>query len=581
MLASPRSRALAVLLAGVVAAAIGCALQLTGVLNDTERATVAERFTLRHTDKPAGVTVVSIDDLTFDALRRQWPFPRSWHGRAIDALHKAGAREIVYDVQFTEPTKPREDMALYDALGRAGGALLATSEMDDHGHTAVLGGDANLARVHARAGAANLADDPDGRVTRVRESVSHLPTLAVAAAERLTGHPVPHSAFRGGAAWIDYRGGPGTFPTLPFSDVLQGHFDPRLVRGRVVVIGAGSPTLQDVHATPTGSRLMSGPEVQANAIWSALHGFPLRDAGTAVDLALIALLALLPAVARLWLRLVATFGVALVAALALLAGAQLAFDHGAIVAVATPLAALIAGTLGTLLASHLSESRYRRWLSRHSALLERLVDERTEALRGAQLEVLERLAQAAEFRDAGTGAHVSRIGVLAEQLALALGMPDDEAELLRHAAPLHDVGKVGIPDRILLKPGALEPDEWLVMQSHTLIGARILSGSDSRVVQLAEEIALTHHERWDGGGYPNRLRGEQIPLCGRIVAVVDVFDALRSERPYKPAWSLEDTLDELRRQRGRHFDPRVLDAFLAILPELGEDTAEPPVMMAA
>jgi putative two-component system response regulator len=252
-----------------------------------------------------------------------------------------------------------------------------------------------------------------------------------------------------------------------------------------------------------------------------------------------------------------------------------------IVAVATPLAALIAGTIGTLLASHLSESRARRWLSRHSAVLERLVDERTEALRGAQLEVLERLAQAAEFRDAGTGAHVSRIGVLAGQLALELGMSDDEAELLRHAAPLHDVGKVGIPDRILLKPGALEPDEWLVMQSHTLIGARILSGSDSRVVQLAEEIALTHHERWDGGGYPNRLRGEQIPLSGRIVAVVDVFDALRSERPYKPAWSLDDTLAELARQRGRHFDPRVLDAFLAIVPELGEDAAEPPVMMAA
>jgi response regulator RpfG family c-di-GMP phosphodiesterase len=198
-----------------------------------------------------------------------------------------------------------------------------------------------------------------------------------------------------------------------------------------------------------------------------------------------------------------------------------------------------------------------------------------------QIEVLERLAQAAEFRDAGTGAHVSRIGALAEQLALALGMSDDEAELLRHAAPLHDVGKVGIPDRILLKPGALEPDEWLVMQSHTLIGARILSGSDSRVVQLAEEIALTHHERWDGGGYPNRLRGEQIPLSGRICAVVDVFDALRSERPYKPAWSLADTLEELRRQRGRHFDPRVLDAFMAIVPELGEDDAEPRVMMAA
>jgi CHASE2 domain-containing sensor protein len=577
---SRRVRALAVLVAGLLAAVAGCAVYLSGMLNDAERASVAERFVLRQTPKPTGITVVAIDDLTFDDLHRQWPFPRSWHGRVIDALHKAGAREIVYDVQFTEPTKPREDLALYDAVGRAGGALLATSEMDDHGHTNVLGGDATLARVHARAGAANLADDPDGRVTRVRTAVSGLPTLAVAAAERL-GRRVPRDAFEHGAAVIDYQGGPGAFPTLSFADVLKGRFDPRLVRGRVVVVGASSPTLQDVHSTPMASQLMSGPEVQANAIWSALHGFPLRCAGLWLNLALIVALALLPAVARTRLRLLPTFAVALAGAAALLAGVQLAFDHGLIVAAAAPLAALVAGTLATLLASHLAETRVRRWLTRHSELLERLVVERTAELRDAQLETLERLAQAAEFRDAGTGAHVSRIGVLSELIARELGLPGEQCELLRHATPLHDVGKVGIPDRILLKPGALDPDEWLVMQSHTLIGSRILSGSSSPVVQLAEEIALTHHERWDGGGYPNRLRGEQIPLSGRICAVADVFDALRSERPYKPAWSLEDTLEEIVRQRGRHFDPRVVDAFLAIVPGLGEDAAEPPVMMAA
>jgi response regulator RpfG family c-di-GMP phosphodiesterase len=577
----PRSgRALAVLLAGVLAAAAGCALLLSGALGGAERQSVADRFMLRHAPAPTGVTVVSIDDVTFDELNRQWPFPRSWHGRVIDALHRAGAREIVYDVQFTEPSSPREDMALYRAVGRAGGAVLATSEMDDHGRTNVLGGDANLARVHARAAAANLADDPNGRVTRVRAAVSGLPTLAVAAARRL-GRPVPSAAFYRGAAWIDYRGGPGTFPTLSFADVLRGRFDPRLVRGHVVVVGAGSPTLQDVHATPTGSKLMTGPEVQANAIWTALHGFPLRCAGTWTNLLLTIVCGLLPALARLRLRLPATFAVSLAAAAALLAGAQLAFDHDLILAVAAPLGALIAGLLATLLASHVAETRERRWLARQSKLLERMVVERTDALRGAQLEVLERLAHAAEFRDAGTGAHVSRIGALAERVALQLGLPAQEADLLRHAAPLHDVGKVGIPDRILLKPGALDPDEWLVMQSHTLIGARILSGSESPVVKLAEEIALTHHERWDGGGYPHRLHGEHIPLSGRICAVVDVFDALRSERPYKPAWSLEATLAELRSQRGRHFDPRVLDAFLAILPELGEDDAEPRVMMAA
>jgi CHASE2 domain-containing sensor protein len=580
MRASGRARALAVLLAGVVAAALGCALYLAGTLNDAERASVAARFDVRHAPKPTGITVVAIDDVTFDKLRHQWPFPRSWHGRAIDALHRAGAREIVYDVQFTEPTKPREDLALYQAIGRAGGALLATSEMDDHGHTNVLGGDANLARVHARAAAANLAADPDGRITKVNASVGGLPTLAVAAAARL-GRRVPAGAFHDGAARIDYRGGPRTFPTISFADVLKGRFDPRLVRGRVVVVGAASPTLQDVHSTPVATQLMSGPEVQANAIWTALHGFPLQDAPAWLDLLLIVALALLPAMARTRLRLIATFGVALAGAAVLLVAAQLAFDGGTVVAVVAPLAALVVGTLGTLLASHLSETRARRLLARHSALLERMVDERTAELRDAQLETLERLAQAAEFRDAETGAHVSRIGMLAEKVARTLGLPDEQCELLRHATPLHDVGKVGIPDRILLKPGALDPDEWLIMQSHTLIGARILGGSSSRVVQLAEEIALTHHERWDGGGYPRRLRGEQIPLSGRICAVVDVFDALRSERSYKRAWTLADTLDELRRQRGRHFDPRVLDAFLSLVPELGEDTAEPPVMMAA
>jgi CHASE2 domain-containing sensor protein len=577
---SRRGRALAVLLAGLLAAALGCVLLATGALRGAERQSVAERFATRNAPAPAGVTVVSIDDLTFDTLQHQWPFPRSWHARVIDALHKAGAREIVYDVQFTEPTRPREDLALYRAVGRAGGVVLATSEMDDHGRTNVMGGDANLARAHARAAAANLADDADGRVTRVRRTVSGLPTIAVTAAQRL-GRPVPAAAFSNGAGWIDYRGGPGTFPTLSFASVLKGRFDPQLVRGRVVVVGAGSPTLQDVHATPTSAKRMSGPEVQANAIWTALHGFPLRSADDWVNLLLVIACALLPALARLRLRLPATFAVALAGALVLLGGAQLAFDHGLIVAVAAPLVALIIGTLGTLLASHLAETRARRWLTRHSAELERMVDERTVALKGAQLEVLQRLAQAAEFRDAGTGAHVSRIGVLAEKVARQLGLSEEECELLLHAAPLHDVGKVGVPDRILLKPGALDPDEWLVMQSHTLIGARILAGSDSPVVQLAEEIALTHHERWDGGGYPNRLRGEQIPLGGRICAVVDVFDALRSERPYKPAWSLEDTLEELRRQRGRHFDPQALDAFLAVVPQLGEGDAEPRVMMAA
>jgi putative two-component system response regulator len=136
---------------------------------------------------------------------------------------------------------------------------------------------------------------------------------------------------------------------------------------------------------------------------------------------------------------------------------------------------------------------------------------------------------------------------------------------------MHDVGKIGIPDRVLLKPGALEPDEWALMQSHTTIGAEILAGSSSPLLQLAESIALTHHEHWDGTGYPAGLSGEQIPLAARICAVCDVFDALLSARRYKPRWSLEDALGEIQFERGRHFDPALVDAFVAMVPTLDPD----------
>jgi putative two-component system response regulator len=153
-------------------------------------------------------------------------------------------------------------------------------------------------------------------------------------------------------------------------------------------------------------------------------------------------------------------------------------------------------------------------------------------------------------------------------------MDPREAELLRHASALHDVGKVGVPDSILLKPGKLDPEEWATMQSHTTIGASILSGSTSPLVQLAETIALTHHERWDGSGYPQGLAGDDIPLAGRICAICDVFDALLSSRPYKDAWPIAEVLAELERQRGSQFDPRLIDVFLPLARELHREWFE-------
>jgi putative two-component system response regulator len=160
------------------------------------------------------------------------------------------------------------------------------------------------------------------------------------------------------------------------------------------------------------------------------------------------------------------------------------------------------------------------------------------------------------------------MSTLSGRLALAAGLSPAEADLLQHAAVLHDVGKVGIPDHILLKPGPLEPAERTVMETHTTVGGELLAGSRSPLVQLAEQIARSHHERWDGTGYPHGLRGDAIPLAARICAICDVFDALLSARPYKAPWTLEQTLTELRTQRGRHFDPELIDQFLALVGEL-------------
>ncbi|MFC0254648.1 HD-GYP domain-containing protein [Massilia consociata] len=191
---------------------------------------------------------------------------------------------------------------------------------------------------------------------------------------------------------------------------------------------------------------------------------------------------------------------------------------------------------------------------------------RMEELRATRLEIVQRLGLAAEYKDNETGMHVIRMSHFSRILGIAAGMSDVEADDLLHAAPMHDVGKIGIPDRILQKPGPLDPEEWKVMQSHVTIGAEIIGEHDGGMLALASLIALTHHEKYDGSGYPRGLRGEEIPLAGRIVAIADVFDALTSKRPYKKAWSEEEALAFLREQKGRHFDPGLVDLFIEQMP---------------
>jgi putative two-component system response regulator len=199
--------------------------------------------------------------------------------------------------------------------------------------------------------------------------------------------------------------------------------------------------------------------------------------------------------------------------------------------------------------------------------LEEAMRIRTSELFIAQLETVHRLALAAEYRDDQTGLHARRVGMTSGRIAESIGCSTNYCQLITEAAALHDVGKIGVPDQVLLKPGRLTVSEWDQIKQHTTIGASILSGSSSPLLQLAEQIALTHHERWDGLGYAG-LRGNEIPLGGRIVAVADAFDAITCDRPYRPASTREEAINIMLGERGGHFEPRILDAFLA-LAEIG------------
>lgn len=203
-------------------------------------------------------------------------------------------------------------------------------------------------------------------------------------------------------------------------------------------------------------------------------------------------------------------------------------------------------------------------------LLEHMVEDATREVREREKETLLRLARAGEYRDEETGYHLIRMARYSRLIASAIGLGRDDAETVELAAPLHDIGKIGIPDQILLKPGTLNDGEWQIMRRHPVIGHEILKGSASKYVRMGALIALGHHERYDGSGYPNGLVGDHIPLCARIVAIADVYDALTSLRPYKPAWPSEKAFTYMATQRGRHFDPRLLEAFTALQKEILE-----------
>ena len=231
--------------------------------------------------------------------------------------------------------------------------------------------------------------------------------------------------------------------------------------------------------------------------------------------------------------------------------------------------------LQATVAAQMQIKAYHDHLKQYQETLEEEVRRRTDQLsqaltqiKATSLDTIYRLSMAAEYRDEDTGAHIKRISRSCAAIARRLGYDKEKIEAILYAAPMHDVGKIGIPDHILLKPGKLDPEEWEIMKSHTTIGGGILQSSDSSLIRLGQVIALTHHEKWNGTGYPHGLSGENIPLPGRIVAVADVYDALVSRRPYKGPLPVDRALEIIRSERGKHFDPEVIKAFFDALVEI-------------
>ena len=354
------------LLMAVAVASAGIALLLyaTGLSHDTELASVDTRFSIRGDERPRDdIVLVLIDDVTSRELPVRFPFPRSLHARVIDAVNRDGAKTIAYDVEFVQPTQPKQDNALIDSVARAGPnkVVLADSHPDPQGRSGVFGGQQVLDDIKARAGNSQIGEDPDGVRRRIPYEVGNMKTFPLVAAEIASGRTITEGQIGGPSAWIDYAGGPGTYTSIPFSRVLSGQFPHGFFRDKIVVVGASDPNLKDIAETPVSrSNLMSGPEINANAIATALDDFPLRSTPLGFDLFLIALMGVIAPLASYRLSPIRALALGLLAAALYLVCAQLAFNSGRIVPVLYPMIALGLSLVGSLLVYYLREAFIRQ-----------------------------------------------------------------------------------------------------------------------------------------------------------------------------------------------------------------------------
>ena len=323
------------------------------VFDDLDLDTVDWRFSIRGEQAPpANLAVVKIDDVTFDELNVRWPFPRSRHADVIRRLKADGAKVIAYDVQFSEPSEDApEDNAFMDAARAAGNVVFATTEVGENGEPNFLGGEDGIAYARTSVGNGNFEDDPGGIIRRVPYELDRLKSFAVVTAERATGREV--EPFSGERTLIDYRGPVETIPSVSFSRVRNGRFAPGTFRDKIVVVGPWAPSLQDVHPVSFGDDLMPGPEIQANAIATILDGLPLEKAAEWVNVALILVLGLLPALTGIRLSLRGTLILAIVGAAAFLVAAQLSFDAGYVISFVYPFGALVMSSVGAIGAHYL------------------------------------------------------------------------------------------------------------------------------------------------------------------------------------------------------------------------------------